>query len=262
MRLNSDWTHYGGEADVGENDAFMLATGARAQTRMAPYSARIYTLATGPAEQPRIEARPAATPRPAPTPPPPEEPEESYFSIWRSAFLTGTFNDWDPTAWPFRLVADEQWEGYFFFDNVENPRFKITVNERDSIFWGRPAERFSVSDPMTLQVRRMAPEIVLRDTWTGLYRIRFNDTTRELSIERVGDEPLPEDEPVAEIAVEPLRDWTAANGNTLSARLVEASFETPVIVLEREDGSTARVPVRSLSQEDRLYVRDWINQRQ
>ncbi len=255
MRLNSDWTDYGGETDRGSPEPFTLATGARAQTRMASYSARIYTLANRPGEQPRVGERPAAAPRPTPTPTPPEEPER-FFSIWRSAYLTGSFNEWDPTAWPFELVADEQWEGYFFFAEVENPRFKVTVNETDSIFWGRPAERFTVSDAMTLQVRRMAPEIVIRDTWSGLYRIRFNDTTRELTIERVGDEPLPEEE------AEPLRDWTDANGNTVRARLREASFETPVIILEREDGSTVRVPVRSLSREDRLYVRDWIDRGQ
>lgn len=265
MRLNSDWTEYGGETDSDGNSAFTLAAGARAQTRMAPHSARIFTLVYRPGKRPPIEERPTAAARPVAEQPPsaaPEEPER-YFSIWRSAFLTGSFNEWDPAAWPFDLVADEQWEGYFFFEDVENPRFKITVNERDSIFWGRPAERFAVSDTITLQARRMAPEIVIRDTWSGLYRIRFNDTTRELSIERVGDEPLPEEvESAPEVEVEPLRDWTDANGNTVRARLLEACFETPVIVLEREDGSTVRAPVRGLSRDDRLYVRDWIQQRQ
>lgn len=250
MRMNTDWTMYGGETEWELPRPFTLVAGARAQARMAPYSACIFSLV----EQPAAARAPARYAVPEQT----QEPRGfKPFSIWRSIHLAGNFNDWSPTAWPFEHVADHTWEGTFFFDQVANPRFRITANEHDAIWWGRPAGRepVAVSTPMT--ARRLGPEFLVRETWQGLYRFRFDDQTKSLTIERIGDEPLPKE---PENWVEPYRAWTSARGASISARLITVGGEW--VHLEREDGEFFEVPIHALSLEDRDYVLNWIEDNQ
>lgn len=245
MRMNTDWTTFGGETARDVPRPFTLSAGARARTRMAPYSARIFSLVDRPTGEPAraryAEPEPARAPRVV-----------GPFSIWRSINLAGDFNDWSPTAWPFEHVADHTWEGTFFFDQVDNPRFKLTANDHDAIWWGRPAGRDPVqlSTPMT--IRRLGPDFVVRETWQGLYLFRFNDETKSLTIERIGDEPLP-DEPIVEY-----RAWTSARGSIISARLITVDGER--VHLARDDGKFFEVPIRALSPDDQDYVIKWIEE--
>lgn len=249
LRLNTDWENYGGERKR-EARPFTLKPGAKAQTRMEPYSARIYSLVDRPSV---ARARPAdSAPESAPAPQP-----SGPFSIWRSIHLAGNFNEWSPTAWPFKHVADFVWEGRFFFDNVTEPKFKITANGFDAIWWGHPSGRVTMEDKVTTGVRRLGPDFSVRGVWSGLYLFRFNEKEKTLEIERIGDDPLPE-EPEEPVIV--YRTWTDARGATISARLVEVDI--PTLHLEREDGTMLTISVRTLSQADQEYVRKWIEENQ
>ncbi len=255
MRLNTDWTEYGGETRRPPIEPFTLAQGALAQTVMTPYSARIFTLAERPTK--------SSVPSPVqPTADVPYEPpkDDAPFSIWQTIQLTGTFNDWDPAAWPFTLAEDYLWEGFFYFDGTEAPRFKITANDRDTIYWGRPAGRVEEGETMSIVARRLGPEFTMRQKWQGLYLFRFNENTRQLDIMRIGDDPLPDPDPEPEHVGEPHRVWTSVRGATVTARLLQASFDSPVATMETQQGDAIEIPIRSLSPEDRAYIRDWILQ--
>ncbi len=250
LRMNTDWETYGGERPH-EARPFTLESGTRAQARLAPYSARIFSLVDRPGE--------ARRPEPAPEPeraPAPDEP----FSIWRTINLAGTFNDWSPTAWPFEHVADQLWEGRFFFDDIEDPRFKITANDYDAIYWGRPAGRVSLEPPLTVSVRRMGPDFIARGRWNGLYLFRFNEREKTLEVERIGDEPLPEEPDEPDEPVIAYRKWTDAQGATISARLI--TVDGRMLELEREDGRLIQVPIQAVSPADREYVVQWIDENQ
>lgn len=261
LRLDSDWQRYGGENRNERPTPFRLEEGARAQTRMPPYSARIFTLT----ERPRTR-----TPEPDPEPRPAvdrgrvTEPVAPH-SIWRSISLMGNFNDQDRSSHSLELISNFTWEGSFFFENEETPRFKLVANETETIFWGRPASRFEESEFIQVELRRGAPDVMLRDSWEGLYRFHFHDQSRMLTIERMGDRPLPEEPEEEDEQPETLsspaaqiRTWTDVNGRTMEARLVDASFDRPVAVLENAEGRQLEVPVRSLSLEDRQWIRQWI----
>lgn len=250
LRLNTDWTTFGG-AREREARPFTLKSGTRAQTRMVPYSARIYSLVDRPGE--------ARADQPSPAPARPAR-EETFFSIWRSINLAGNFNEWSATAWPFEHVADHVWEGKFFFENVQDPKFKITANDYDAIWWGRPAGRATVEAPMNTELRRLGPDFTARGAWDGLYLFRFNEEKRTLEVERIGDEPLPEEPEVPAEPVIEYRTWTDARGATMSARLI--AVDGRILELEREDGRLIRAPVDSISRADQEYVRRWIQENQ
>ena len=245
LRMNTDWSTYGGERQH-EARPFTLTSGTRAQTRMAPYSARIFSMVDRPGEvrTREVASEPASAPR-----------ATGPFSIWRTINLAGTFNEWSPTAWPFEHVADHVWEGKFFFDNIVDPKFKITANDYDAIWWGRPAGRVAAEESMHTPLRRLGPDFAARGTWNGLYLFRFNEREKTLEIERIGDDPLPEkpDEPVIEY-----RTWTDAQGATTSARLI--TVDGSMLQLEREDGRLIQVPVQAVSRADQNYVRQWIEE--
>jgi 1,4-alpha-glucan branching enzyme len=251
MRLYTDWVEYGGEAPRSVSRPFTLPARARARTPMAPYSARIFSLVERAVPEPEaVKAEPA---------PPPVETEDEPFSIWDGLYVTGNFNGWDAAAWRMELVADQRWEGIFFVEGEAEPRFKITANGLEDVFWGRSSARLQPAEPLQVTLRKMTPEVVVPTRWQGLYRFAYDEARRVLDVERIGDDPLPEPEPVADAAPELVwREWTNARGQTLRAALVEASFEQPTAVVEREDGTRLELPIRTLIPADRAFIRDWI----
>lgn len=256
LRLDSDWVRYGGQNRAERPASFTLATGAQAQTRMPPYSARIFSLVN----------RPVHSPAPAEATPVHREPATFVeptrpHSVWRTVSLVGNFNNNDATAAHLELIGNFEWEGAFFFDLETPPRFKLVANETQSIFWGRPEERFEESESMQLQLRRGVPDVMMRTPWQGLYRFHFHDQTLLLTIERIGDEPLAEESPERVGAAPLSRTWTDVNGRTMEATLLSADFGSPLAVLETADGRQIEVPVRSLSPADREVIREWILER-
>lgn len=244
LRLNTDWTRYGGTAREENARPFNFGQAAgKAKTKMAPYSARIFTLAQPPAAVAGAAARPAET---APAPPA----EKSFFSLYASINLSGNFNEWAKTSMPLRLVGEQQWEGRFVLRGVENPSFKISANDDGVIFWGGFDREVSpVALPFRETAKRLGTPFVASGTWAGEFMIRFNEDSRELAIERIGDIP-PEPEPAPE---SPFRTWTNVRGQTLEARLV--SVDGKSVTLEGRDGKSVALPRQGLSEADQKFLR-------
>ncbi len=256
LRLNTDWPAYGGATRHDPAPPFTLPASAKGQTTMAPYSARIYSLAERPTDQ-----------VPEPEEPPEEKPvveaDTGPFSIWRAINLSGDFNEWSLTEWPFELVENHVWEGRFMFEAVENPSFRIVGNNTD-YHWGRQSRRPVTGDTVEETLIRDGHDFNVRETWDGAFVFRFNAQTLTMEIERVGDEFVEEDPIVPEEEEkkeedeeeEPYRIWTSDRGSTTEARLIEATAEA--VTLQDPDGREYRVPLNRFSEPDRAYILEWL----
>jgi len=243
LRLNTDAAAYGGKARDDTARPFTLAPSSLlARTVMAPYSARIYSLVERPATA-------AASPE-APPPAPPGR--ATYFSMYASLNLAGSFNDWSKTAWPLVQTGDYEWEGRFVFNGVEKPSFRLSANEEGVIYWGGFSRQSPAYSGMDETIKRLGTDFSGDGIWDGLYLVRFNEESLRLRIERIGDAPdgSPADEavPAADFRV-----WTDRQGKTIQARLIGTDGQT--VTLERQDGKRIALPLDRLSPADREQFR-------
>ncbi len=250
MRLNSDWTTYGGQTSPDTARPFTLPPGGKARTTLAPYSARIFTLMDRPATGAAIEPPSRPTGR--------TDVHERLFSIWKAINLSGDFNDWSLTDQSFELVENGIWQGQFVFRDVANPQFRIVANHTD-FHWGSRDGKAITDLPSSPVLTRLGRDVKAEGVWSGVYQFRFNEQSLRLDIDRTGEVPQePPDPPAAPepAAAETVRSWTDVRGAVVEARLIRADEST--VTLQRADGREFRTPIERLSAPDREYVQRWI----
>jgi 1,4-alpha-glucan branching enzyme len=241
MRLNSDWVTYGGAASLETKPFTLNAATPKARTRMAAYSARIFSLAGRPASPSTAPAKATAPVATAAKPP---------FSMYASIHLVGNFNDNNLTNMSLAAVADYRWEGTFVLRNVKDPAFKISANADGVIYWGADDFGGPAKENMTASLKRLGKNFAAAGIWDGTYRFRIDEDQLRLEIARLGDAPQEVvDEPPPEI----FRIWTDLRGKTMEAMLLERDAQN--ITLKRRDGSTVKIPVDKLSLADQKYIR-------
>ncbi len=99
--------------------------------------------------------------------------------------VTGTFNNWVPDVENLRLVADHVWQGDIPLSNQTGFRFKFVANRNFVLNWGE-TNQGSRDLPITgiaESNQERANDIVINGTLNGTYRFRFNELTREYSVE-------------------------------------------------------------------------------
>lgn len=274
LRIDTDWARFGG---ANRNEAaapFRLPGDAPEQRQtLAPYSARIFSLVDRPA--------PAALVKQGRAAPPAGKKDRPPMSMYASVNLAGTFNDWDKTAWPLKLVEDYVWEGRFRFNGSVKPAFKLSANDTGVIFWGGYDGKIEPEAGLAnVQVKRLGTNFTSAATWNGTYRFRFNEDLLFLEVEKLNDPAAPaapttptapsasRPPPVTNLKPIPIeaptggddgfRVWTDQRGSRLEAKLVEA---TPLMVsLVRRDGKRVQIPLDRFSEADRTFVKSWLDE--
>ncbi len=240
LRLDSNWARYDGEDRLGREKTVDLPNGVtKGRMRLAPYSGAIFTL----------RDRPAAG-RPGPDRSARDERDErdEKLTMYMSVNLAGTFNDWDPAAWPMRLVSDYVWERHVEFDGEGDVEFKIAANGAWSINWGGAGG--AATAPFSRDLTRGGGNVKMAGPLRGVYTVRFDEQSFRVSVTpaAAGTEP-------ARAEREPgLRTWTKRDGQTVRARFVKISGDRWVI-LETQHGSLIRTLLEELTAADRRYVR-------
>lgn len=246
LRLNSDWGRYGGSQRNEAVEPFSFgASSGQAKVRMAPWSARIFSLVNRP-------PLPDST-RPWDSHYTPEE--AGFFSLYAAIHVSGNFNQWEKTAWPLRLVGDHQWEGQFAFRQITDPEFNLSANDNGVIFWGGHAPRASsMQTPFNDTIKRLGSHFKALGVWDGLYVFRFNEETLQLEIARLGDVPAgPEPGPAPPAGeVESFRLWTSVRGGTVEAMLIEITGAG--VTLENRQGQRVTRPLEFFAESDRAYL--------
>ena len=237
LRLDTDDANYGGATRNAAPKPFTLrGESAMARTTLPPWSARIYGLV----ERPRAGRAPAApVAETAPARPP--------FSMYAAMHISSDANGWSKTAWPLRLVADHVWEGEVEVAGGATPQFTVSANEDGVIFWGAAYDGHEVEPGKPATLKRLGGKVASAEPLAGWYRFRFNEETLAFTVERA-----PEPPPAPAADADPFRTWTDQRGKTLEARL--AGREAQVVVLERRDGTTVRIPVDRLSTADQAWL--------
>jgi len=233
MRLNTDSATYGGAAKVEAAKPFTLtASPAKARTKLAPASARIYSLVNRP------------TPKIATAAMPVKVPDKPPFSMYAAMHLSSDVNEWSKTAWPLTLVSDNTWEGRIRLEEAENPAFKVSANEDGVIYWGGLFSDSMLREGESVELKRLGGNLAAPGVWSGTYRFRFNEEALTLEVARVEDAP----EPTTELGGD-FRVWTDIRGKTVEARLLRVENKT--VVLVKRDGQEIKIPIERLSESDR-----------
>jgi 1,4-alpha-glucan branching enzyme len=104
-------------------------------------------------------------------------PQSSYGSV----NMPGSFNGWDPTAYPMQLVDNHLWEIEVTFAEESNTYFKFVGNTDWDTNWGE-TNQSRLSLPMAGVGDGFGADIALGGILDGKYRFRFNDATYEYQV--------------------------------------------------------------------------------
>lgn len=236
-RLNTDWTKYDGKSSANEKPFKLDGKANKAQTTLAPYSARIFTPAAA------AEAAKAETAAPVVELPKPAKPA---FSMYASINVVGSFNASNRTAHPLTLKQDYLWEGRVTFTNLAATDFRFSANDEGKIFWGA-GDSQNINAGSKGSARRLGPNFILAGPLDGPYLFRFNEDALEFSIE-------PAAAPAAAAPPSPVsfRMWTDVKGNKIEARFISISGDA--VTFEKRDGRRVQVKMSQLGAEDRDEV--------
>lgn len=233
-KVNTDWDSYGGKSKVEASPFSFNAQPYKGRVSLAPYSARIFILADPGAA---AQQTPAATPVE-------EKTSTAAFSMYASINVSGTFNQWAPTAAPLKRNKGLVWEGTITVPEQDGVEFKLSANDTGQIYWGAGQDAV-INLPYRGTVARLGPNLKVNGPMSGTYRVQFNEDNLELSIERTADTPAP-------AKPEPFRVWTDAKGRKVEARLLSA--RNGVIVLEGKNGQRIQTTLDALSGPDQAYL--------
>ncbi len=95
--------------------------------------------------------------------------------------LPGSFNGWDPTAYPMRLVDNHLWEMEATIRGVSNAAFKFVADTDWDTNWG-DTNQTRTRLPLFGRGDGFGDNIELPHPLDGRYRFRFNDQTRAFSL--------------------------------------------------------------------------------
>jgi hypothetical protein len=126
-------------------------------------------------------------------------PATSYSSI----SVPGTFNAWNTTANPLRLVADGTWQADLSLNSQTGVAFKFAANGSWTTNWGE-YNQLATNVPFSGMADWESDNIVVSGTLSGSYRFTFNENTRGYRVE-----PTPE--PDADLDGMP-DAWETAHG--------------------------------------------------
>lgn len=113
-------------------------------------------------------------------------------SLYHSMTLAGNFQGWNPGANNMRLVSNNTWEiTLFLAATVETNEFKFVSNGSfDSADWGKIGSPNYTTPVFGVTADLETPNnIRLHRVREGIHRFRFNNSTREFWIDRIGDIP-------------------------------------------------------------------------
>lgn len=113
---------------------------------------------------------------------------------WSALSVTGTFNNWDPTAEAGRMEASSDlWKTRLFL-HAGITEFKFTANRTWEANWGDDAEKLAM--PQSGTAVRNAGNITIRIAKAGQYLFSFEPGTGEYRIEaEIASAPAPEPAP-------------------------------------------------------------------
>lgn len=247
-RLTSDSSRYGG-AQRDDTATHDLRGGSPAlEVTLPPYSARIFSLVPGAASKQVLTEAAPATETPA---------LQGGFSMYASIGFVATDASGASVTSALKR-SGTKWEGAARLSQPAGGSFRIAANEDGVIYWG---SEFDALDrlPFNTTLQRLAHDIAIRTELHGIYRIRFDEESLALSIEKTGS--LPGAGPAVakpRAPALPLRAWTDLRGRKIEARLV--AMEGELIGLERANGARINVKLETLSAEDRDYIIDHADQ--
>ena len=232
-RLNTDGVKYGG-ASKDDNAPFNFsAPPYKGRVSLAPYSARIFTLAD-----------PAVAAKQDPVSAPVEEnPGVKTFSMYAAINVVGSFNKGNLTNAPLKRKQGLLWEGRINVPEQEGVTFRLSANDNGQIFWGAGQDA-SITQPYRGSLSRLGPDIRVNGRMAGPYLVKFNEENQELTLESLPGAPQPE----------PLRMWTDAKGRQVEARLL--GVQGGVVLMESRAGQKMKVPLDSLSADDQAYLKN------
>ncbi len=237
MRVNTDWTRYGGAAREEAAAFTFRGIAPRANVSMPAHSALIFSLAPGGPPQ-RVRAE-RIEPVPAP------EASAGGFSLYASIALAGTDQDGRPLKHPLTRRG-AVWEGEVQFAGVRGGRFKLLANDAEVIYWGG-ANRVLDRLPFEMTAERLGGDIRIETALDGWFAVRFDEESLALSMAPIAPKSAASAGPGP-------RRWTDRRGRTMEARLLAANGDT--VALQREDGSRVEIRLETLSAADRAYVRE------
>jgi 1,4-alpha-glucan branching enzyme len=231
-RLNTDGAKYGGGSKDETTPFNFKAPPFKGRTSLAPYSARIFTLAD-PAVAAKQEPMAAAVE---------ENPAARTFSMYASINVVGTFNNGNLTNAPLKRNKGLVWEGRINVPTQDGVSFKLSANHDGVIYWGAGQDA-TITPPYRGALARLGPDIKVNGSMGGAYKVIFNEENQELTLEPMAGAPPPE----------PFRTWTDAKGRQVEARLL--GLQSGVVLMESRAGQKLKVPLDSLSADDQAYAR-------
>jgi hypothetical protein len=231
-RLNTDGAKYGGGSKDETTPFNFNAPPFKGRTSLAPYSARIFTLAD-PAVAAKQEPMAAAVE---------ENPAARTFSMYASINVVGTFNNGNLTNAPLKRNKGLVWEGRINVPTQDGVSFKLSANHDGVIYWGAGQDA-TITPPYRGALARLGPDIKVNGSMGGAYKVIFNEENQELTLEPMAGAPPPE----------PFRTWTDAKGRQVEARLL--GLQSGVVLMESRAGQKLKVPLDSLSADDQAYAR-------
>ncbi|MBU1694801.1 MAG: hypothetical protein KKC51_12675, partial [Verrucomicrobia bacterium] len=107
-----------------------------------------------------------------------DAPVSSYTSI----SVSGTFNAWNTTANPLRLIADRTWQGDVVLTNQSGVAFKFAANGNWATNWGE-YDQLVTNIPFSGTADWESGDIVVAGTLNGSYRFTFNEVERGYRLE-------------------------------------------------------------------------------
>ena len=175
LLLDTESARYGGGITQMKTTPFQLkGESLRAQTRLAPYSARIYGLAAGASAEKAETVAAVALPKPESNP--------AAFSMYASIHVVGSFNDNNLTNQPLQLIANYEWQGRVSVSNAENLTFKLSANDDGRVNWGGYPDQ-QIEIPFRGEISRLGKPITIPGKFSGVLTFRFKEESMELSIE-------------------------------------------------------------------------------
>ncbi len=203
----------------------------KGRANLAPYSARIFTLA-----DPAVAAKQETVAAPVET-----NPGVKTFSMYASINVVGTFNNGNLTNAPLKRNQGLIWEGRITVPTQEDVSFKLSAHHDGVIYWGAGQDA-SITPPYRGALARLGPDIKVNGSMSGSYKIIFNEENQELTLEPIAGAPPPE----------PYRTWTDVKGRQVEARLL--GVQGGVVLMESRVGQKMKVPLDSLSADDQAYL--------
>ena len=232
-QLNTDWAKYGGAAKEEASPFSFNNAPFKGRTSLAPYSARVFTLA-----DPAAAAKQETVAAPVDT-----NPGVKTFSMYASINVVGTFNQGNLTNLPLKRKQGLVWEGRISVPAQDGASFKLSANHDGVIYWGAGQDT-SITPPYRGALARLGPDIKVNGSMAGSYKVVFNEENQELTLDPMAGPPPPE----------PFRTWTDAKGRKVEARLL--GQQNGVVLMESRAGQKLKVPLDSLSADDQAYVKN------